>query len=351
MARMALEHGNPRMLVSHLALYGLMSILEEKAPNAVVRGWWSEGMAPRPVVEIEGIEEEDEEEAIGEAVRGHANTRASDSAWPAARAPRSPSALLSPRMSAPKDPGAWRELLQARHGVVDALVAEPAVLDLRMLGGLGELSHWHRDRNGKSRPNDAASRYDMQARNRGNDLVRIKIAKLAKIVAARTASEVTDGLAGEELTDEMAAGEPSRSATGFAPLGFVDNAVAWCAFWGLAALPVAPRAGRPSITSTFLPRGKGVPESAVVPLWTRPMRPARLRALLADDRLPVAAAESPDGGDNAGGIVAKEGAARWLAARGVVALVRFPIEVHGSQNAPERRAARGELLEVGRGDR
>lgn len=347
MARMALEHGNPRMLVSHLALYGLMSILEEKAPTAVVRGWWSGGMAPRPVVEAEGLEEE----AIGEAVRGHADARASDSAWPAARAPHVDAALLSPRMRAPTELGAWRELLQARHGVVDALTSDRALLDLRMIGGLGELSHWHRGPDGRPRPDSAASRYDMQARNRGSNLVHTKIAKLARIVAARTAPEVTDGLAGEELTDEMAAGEPSRSATGFAPLGFVDNAVAWCAFWGLAALPVAPRAGRPSITSTFLPRGKGVPESAVVPLWTRPMRPARLRALLADDRLPVAAAESPDGGDNAGGIVAKEGAARWLAARGVVALVRFPIEVHGSQNAPERRAARGELLEVGRGER
>jgi CRISPR-associated protein Csb3 len=235
--------------------------------------------------------------------------------------------------------------------VVDALTAEPAVLDLRMIGGLGELSHWHRDRDGKPRPNDAASRYDMQARNRGNDLVRIKIAKLADIVAARTASEVEDGLAGDELTDEMAHGEPSRSATGFAPLGFVDNAVAWCAFWGLAALPVAPRAGRPSITSTFLPRSKGVLESAVVPLWTRPMRPARLRALLADDRLPIAAAESPGEGDNGRGVVAKERAARWLASLGVAALVHFPIEVHGSQSAPERRAARGELMEVGRGGR
>lgn len=348
MARMAMEHGDPRTLVSHLALYGLMSILEEKAPNAVMRGWWSGGMAPRPVVEAEGLEEE----AIGEAVRGHADTRASDSAWPAARAPHVNAALLSPRMRAPKESEAWRELLQARHGVVDALTADRAVLDLRMIGGLGELSHWHRGRDRRPRPDSAASRYDMQARNRGSNLVHTKIAKLARIVAARTTPEVTDGLAGEELTDEMAAGEPSRSATGFAPLGFVDNVVAWCAFWGLAALPVAPRAGRPSITSTFLPRGKGVPESAVVPLWTRPMRPARLRALLADDRLPVAAAESPDGADNAGGIVAKEGAARWLAARGVVALVRFPIEVvHGSQNAPERRAARGELLEVGRGDR
>jgi CRISPR-associated protein Csb3 len=343
MSQLVMASGDPQTLVSHLALYGLLSILEEAAPNAVVRGWWSGGMAPRPVVEVEAPGEE-----IGEMVRVHAAKRALESKWPAARAPHRDSALLSPRMTAPEGRKAWSDLLQARHGVVDALTGDRAILDLRMIGGLGELSHWHRDRRGQPRLDRAASRYDMQARNRGNDLVRIKVAPLAKIVAARTASAVADGLVGRTQTDELAGASPGRSATGFAPLGFVDNAVAWCAFWGLSAVPVAPRAGRPSVTSTVLPRVAGRLESVVVPLWRSPMRPARLRALLADGRLVDTADGTIDSEGARGMAGADESVARWLAAIGVAALVRFPIEVHGSQNAPERRAARG-VLRVDRG--
>ncbi|MGH3565329.1 MAG: hypothetical protein ACRDRH_04725 [Pseudonocardia sp.] len=41
------------------------------------------------------------------------------------------------------------------------------------------------------------------------------------------------------------------------------------------------------------------------------------------------------------------GARDWLAARGVVGVVRFPIERFGSDNAPERRAMLGVTLPIG----
>ena len=79
-----------------------------------------------------------------------------------------------------------------------------------------------------------------------------------------------------------------------------------------------------------------------MPVWRGAWQPARLRSILASAPLRVMAATGLDMCPDA-----EISAARaWLSARDVEGLVRFPIRRFGSDNAPERRAMRGELIPV-----
>jgi CRISPR-associated protein Csb3 len=82
-------------------------------------------------------------------------------------------------------------------------------------------------------------------------------------------------------------------------------------------------------------------------MWHQPWRPARLRTVLAAGQLRAAATHALDlHPRDVAGELDIAAARRWLAARGVAGVMRFPIERFGSDSAPERRAMRGNPLAV-----
>jgi hypothetical protein len=79
---------------------------------------------------------------------------------------------------------------------------------------------------------------------------------------------------------------------GLAGPGPTDNALAWCALWGISQLPLAIRIRSIAVTTGHL--GRGRQEFFYVPVWQSPWRPARLRAMLASTQLRIAASSGLD---------------------------------------------------------
>lgn len=341
MTRLVLDRCDARVLVSHLALLGLLAIVEDGEPQRLITGGWTHGMSPRPWVEAEGLDVVE----IGGRIRSFAAKRSGDGEWIAANVDGTDTALMSPRAKAPVRSDEWSGRIGHRRRVIDTLLDESHDIDLRMLGGLGELSFWHTAHNGDARPDHGASRFDMQTRNSGSELVGTKVRPLARIIAGRSHEAIADGLTGVALRDEIG---QDRSATGFAPPGPIDSAIAWCAFWGMASLPVAPRVAHSATTA--IARVGRQDEILAFPLWTIPQRPAAVRGLVADERTTDVAEQASRGEANGDGPdpAASAAASEWLARRGVVAVVSFTVELLGSTKAPERRARRGTVIPTGR---
>ena len=250
-----------------------------------------------------------------------------------------PRALMSPRLTPFGDEDTWGHAQRSRHEILDALTTGSRWLDLRLLASLGEPCYWRRNRQGAILQDDAASRLEMQPRNQGSEFVGNRLRKLAGAVAARDPGQIMAGLRGDTIHDEIGGGKPdSRTATGLASPGPTDNALAWCALWGISQLPLAMRVNTTAITSGHLGHGRN--EWFYVPVWRGAWRPARLRSILASAPLRVTAATRLGLHSDA----EISAASAWLSARGVEGLVRFPIQRFGSDNAPERRAMRGELI-------
>lgn len=344
-------------LLSHLAAYGLAAILEADGVRDVSLGWTSLAN-PRPVIsapDLEGLE-------LAACVLRHARSHADDDSWvqrdvtllvkdqkgalkPTVRA------LMSPRLSVFGDQGTWELVQRSRHEVLDELAVDRAWLDLRYLSGLGEPCYWSFTMRGDLLQDDGASRFEMQPRNQGSEFVGNRLRKLAEAVARRDTGKILTGLSGDHAVpeDEIGNNAPdSRTATGLAGPGPTDNALAWCALWGISQFPIAMRvnpAGRSNgtaVTSGHVSHRPG--ESFFVPLWTGQWRPARLRSILASQELRVAAAKGlnlPTYTDTQ-----ISAAQAWLTARNIAGIMRFPIHRFGSDNAPERRAMRGEPITV-----
>jgi CRISPR-associated protein Csb3 len=100
------------------------------------------------------------------------------------------------------------------------------------------------------------------------------------------------------------------------------------------------RVNRTAVTSGHVSRSRT--EWFYVPMWRGRWRPARLRSVLASHFLRVLAGTELDAYSAADVSAARA----WLAARDVEGIVGFPIQKFGSDNAPERRAMRGELIPV-----
>ena len=140
-----------------------------------------------------------------------------------------------------------------------------------------------------------------------------------------------DALIGEDLD--------SRSSVGFANPGPTDNAVAWCALWGISQLPTVPRVNATAITSGHA--GRGRQETFYLPYWIVPWRPPRVRTILASQRLRTLAEAATT---STGEAPQQLAAHAWLQRRGILGIVAFPVERFGSDNAPERRAMLGQPL-------
>jgi CRISPR-associated protein Csb3 len=278
-------------------------------------------------------------------VARHASARAADGSWVQRDITVKGSArgLMSPRLSQFSEPE-WPGLQQERHAVLNSLTDGRSWLDLRLIAALGEPCYWHRDdRKDRILQDDGASRYEMQPRNQGSEFVGNRLRKLASSVAQRDQGTILAGLLGESVDDEITANAPdSRTATGLAGLGPTDNALAWCALWGISQFPIAYRAKGIAVTSGHL--SYRWQEAFYVPVWHGPWRPARLRSVLASEELSVLAGKGMEGSRSTDMAVSE--ARAWLGARGVDGVMRFPVRKFGSDNAPERRAMRGEPIPV-----
>jgi CRISPR-associated protein Csb3 len=353
MTQITLAGCEPYTLLSHMALYGLGVILEADGVQDVRLAWDPPGN-PRPVISADDLDEMELAARVGRHAQAHAardswvqrdvalTVRSQDKPKPATKA------LMSPRLSVFWDQETWELVQRSRHDALDQLVAVGGWLDLRFLAALGEPCYWSRSIKGEPLQDDGASRFEMQPRNQGSEFVGTRLRKLAGTVARRDPAKILAGLHGESVEDELDSSPGSRTATGLAGLGPTDNALAWCALWGISQFPVAMRvngAGRTSgtaVTSGHISHRPG--ESFFVPMWKGQWRPARLRTVLASLQLRTAAATGlslPKYTDTQ-----ISAAHAWLAARNVEGIMRFPVHRFGSDNAPERRAMRGEPIPV-----
>lgn len=356
MTELTLSGCEPRTLLSHMALYGLAAILEAQgAPQVRVR-WTEDKTRPRPEVSVPEL---DHSELAGLLLQ-HAKAMNVQDSWVqqslVLKTANSESArgLMSPRLATLTDRPQWAHLQRLRHDVLESLTTGNQWLDLRFVSALGEPSYWRRTRKETPLQDDAASRYEMQPRNQGAEFVGSRLRKLAESVAARDPSEILAGLRGESLIDEIGSDKPdSRTATGLAGPGPTDNALAWCALWGISQLPTVMLVTRPADTAGHLSFRRY--EWFYAPVWHAPWRPARLRSILASRSLRVLASLGIQET-----VLDKETSQRkelkpfadtaipearsWLRARDVAGVIRFPIHRFGSTNAPERRAMRGEPI-------
>ncbi|MGD0561204.1 MAG: hypothetical protein ABSA93_40305 [Streptosporangiaceae bacterium] len=330
---------DPRTLFSHVALHGLGAILESQGVPDVRLGWTRSGN-PRPFIATDDLNDVD----VATLVKRHAEAHATNS-WVqrdmtlkgAARG------LMSPRLTPFGDDATWAMVQRERHAVLDKLTSDCQWLDLRFVAALGEPCYWSFNRQGALLQDDGASRLEMQPRNQGSEFVGSRLRKLAPKVANREPDTIAAGLRGESVIDEIGNDKPdSRTPTGLATPGPADNALAWCALWGISQYPIGMRINETADTSGHLSRERQ--EWFYAPIWRGLWRPARLRTILASRYLRLMAADGlPSKGPGETDVTPGRA---WLGSRGVEGVVRFPIHRFGSDSAPERRAMRGELIPV-----
>lgn len=343
MTHITLGGCEPRTLLSHLALYGFGAILEAEGVRDVRLGWTRAGN-PRPVVSAPEIGETDAATRIWE----HARKLNSEDSWPLRdiTLKGTPRGLMSPRLTPfGSNDETWARVQQSRQVVLDELILAQRWQDLRFLAALGEPCYWSSNKKGDPLQDDGASRFEMQPRNQGSEFVGNRLRKLANSVAQRQPQEVLAGLCGESVVDEIGNNKPdSRTPTGLASPGPTDNALAWCALWGISQFPIAMRVNKTAETSGHLSHGRD--EWFYVPMWRGQWRLARLRTILASQPLRVLADSGLRTTDATVTDAQVPPAQAWLSSRGVDGVIRFPIQRFGSDNAPERRAMRGEPISV-----
>lgn len=331
MKRFQMAGADVTVLLHHLAFYGLADILDG-AGVADVRLVWA-GELP----EIAGTDLNPE--LVDQAVRAHVDGRRS---WTALAFGPERRGLMSPRLTVLKSEVAWAELQDERERVLDGLTDQHVWSDLRYLAALGEPSYWRFTPKREPLQDDGASRLEMQPRNRGSEFVGNRLRPLTAKLLARKPGQITAGLDGSQVVDELGGKPDSVSATGLTTPGPVDGALVWCALWGIGQFPLALRVGATAATSGHL--GRSQREWFYAPVWEGAWRPARLRSILASGQLRLAAATGLQ--RMASDDLVPQAAMTWLRARGVIGVIRFPIGRFGSDNAPERRALRGEPISL-----
>ncbi len=277
--------GDVRSALTHLAAYGLAAIVEDATGATCLLQASNGGAAvhlPTGVTELDAAT----------IVRDHAQARLDG--WPTRVRPTG-TGVMSPRGHSPTDDAEWLALQRDRHELLDeAYAPTPTWLDLDMMCALGEPAYWYTRHDGRQDLDRGASRWEMKTRNRGEDFVANRLSKLCARVAARDPQAVLEGVRGDAPLDEEGRGAvDSRTPTGLSAPAPTDNALAWCALWGISLLPTTPSAvphpgrsgsGRPSISTgmiTGLPRLNANCRAYVfLPLFGRPTRLARVRTVL-----------------------------------------------------------------------
>jgi CRISPR-associated protein Csb3 len=344
--------GSIDVAFDHLAAYGAAAIAQA-APRDRVRLAWSDDREPR--LSLSGVTWEQ----LAEAVHSHAVGHSQEASWIHADHPILPqwklkpdpqqkvvvSALISPR-DTPMGPIGIRAWYDAREAVLGDDPAALDPLDYDMIGALGAPSYWSSESD-QPRPDHGASRWEMKTRNGGQEFVGDMVRKLAHTVAERSIDDVELGLRGDATVDEIGANKAtSRTPTGLKPPEATDNARAWCALWGLSLMRVTHRPKGASVTSShFGWEGAG---HFALPVTVVPWPLARLRTVLRSTHLLRVAGAGLDQQERPRGLritpADRLASWDWLEARGVPAVVRFPVHRTDNPNAPEKWLNRGDVL-------
>jgi CRISPR-associated protein Csb3 len=342
--------GDVAVAFDHLAAYGAMAIAAASGLESV-RIAWSDDLESQAI--ISGVTWEE----LAMAVRAHASSHARDNSWvmadqeipptwiPKANPKKSSvvSGLFSPRVIAMNSDGiaGW---YNARLAELDRGTAELTDLDYAMIGALGIPSYWSPE----NAQDYGASRWEMKTRNRGEEFVRARLRRLAEAVAARPDPGVRNGLRGDDAVDEAGKNRyDSRTPTGLMSPKKTDNARAWCAMWGISLTRVIHHPRRPSATAAHI--GRASAGYFCLPVMATFWPVGRLCTVLRSTHLQTAATENltptqaaanslPAGSDV---LTSWE----WLTARGVSAVMRFPVHRTNNPNAPEKWLERGERLD------
>lgn len=336
--------GSIRSTVTHFAAHGLAEILVDAGVDGVAWGW-RDGADPSAIVHADCSREE-----LGEAVLRHASERASDSSWVQAKFEHGPLAgirgVLSPRVRNPAGSSEWQHLEQDRRNAIDGA---PGALDQRFIAALGRPSYWTEQR-GSITADSGASRWDMKTRNQGEQFVGHRLAPLAQVMAQRSVNAILDGLAGVQIVDEendrkrKSSKGPSQTATGLAPVGAVDSALAWCALWGLSATSVAWR-GVVAPSTALAPWHRVHPTTAALPVFDAVVTPARFRHVLRSHAWSQVVDSFASAAD--GAALTQQSHADWLRMRGVRYCVWFPVLTEQGVKVPARHIGRGRLESLG----
>lgn len=326
--------------LTHFALYGLSNIVESECGRSVT-SYWQNSRTPTARIQANGIGEEQ----MAAAVHQHANRCASTDSWLHARinhGGRPDTAAFSPRIKLATDDNEWAALQRIRRKCIDELVDASEFLDLAMIGALGEPAYWRFDGNDR-RPDHGASRWEMKARNRGEEFVGQRLGPMAQVVAARNPEAILEGLTGVRLCDELGKANPrsSQTSTGLTRPGPTDCALAWCALWGMANFPLAHHVSTLSTTPAAFPMSVLHTRYMILPVITRPVTAARMRSILVSGALRVLAEQQCL--TSAHDPLLVDAARRWLKSRGSVATVVFPIKKTGSDTAPQRFVLEGTI--------
>ncbi|RSX51590.1 hypothetical protein [Bifidobacterium callimiconis] len=345
---------------SHLLLIGLASILEDADGQRTCMIWWKE----RGKAVIRPSDDLSWEDCAG-IVQAHAR-RWRDSPWlnasdvyseakkttkQAKNAVTAERATLSPRLGTPSSPDKWQLLERNRVQAIDGL---QTVLDRRYIGALGEPSYWSGDMaaNGYT-PDRGATRWEMVARNRGQEFITGRLRPLAEAVSARDVPQIEDGLRGQKTVDETGKNKSdSRTPTGLRNPSVTDNAQAWCALFGVSAFPVMKSTTNKRGNTAAFSQITGQNPFAILPIWLAPWTldryrtVARSRALLTiglDDAFSNFmlddAGESRTRSDITT-VTVRQGR-QWLKDKGVEYCMVFPQYVSDNKSAPERWLMKG----------
>ena len=315
--------GSATSALAHMALIGLAGILEDQGTTGV-RLWWEDDTEASARIRTAL-----DPEAIADAVHRHATRLARPDSWLQSTALHEGTevGLFSPRIKAATSTESWTALLTARQQRLDT--GDLTVLDHRMIGAMGEPAFWLVTR-ADNQPDQGASRWEMKTRNRGEDFVRNRLAPLAAVVSARSPSEVLDGLTGRLMVDELGRNDRrSRTPTGLTTPQATDNALAWCALWGMAHIWLVPQSNDMSQTAGSWPRRRVHPTEFALPVFWRPVSVVKWRTVVGSrwfDR---------------GAFIQDATSRAWLAEQGVAAIIRFPTQIAGSRSAPERLLLEG----------
>lgn len=359
--------GDTRLFLSHFAAYGLAAILEAELETTVSVGMDSlQSMLVRTDDQREPVQ-------LAGIVREHAAHRLESWVTHVHDHMGRETGTLSPRIKAPATQDDWLELQAARHSAIDTIgFGGASRLDQLLVGALGEPAYWYQDNEGKVQPDRGASGWEMKTRNRGEEFVQNRLALLCRAVSERSDKEVLAGLTGEKVVDETGKNAVnSRTPTGLSRPGPTDNAIAWCALWGISLFPVSHNAtkgpgtsrgsGQRSITAGVL---RGLPRlhhmaRAVVylPLFSEPLPLPKLKTILVSASLArVAAAQALHLSrsewtardrrqwEGKASTLRRPADLAWLEGKGVEALLLSHIEASDNPNAPELHVASGRMF-------
>lgn len=359
--------GDHRVFFTHFAAYGLAAILE-----AEIGATGSVHMDSLQSMVVT-VDSEKTQEQLADVVRSHAARRLNSWVTRTHSHMDRESGTLSPRLTTPSERTDWEALQSARHAAIDSVALDASSgLDHLFIGALGEPAYWYVDNQGKPQPDRGASGWEMKTRNRGEEFVQNRLALLCRAVSERTAAQVLAGLTGARNMDEVGKNAvDSRTPTGLARPGATDNAVAWCALWGISLFPVVHDAtrgpgtskgsGRQSVTAGVfrgLPRMNDMARAVTyLPLFTAPLPLPRLRSVLVSaslartaaylalrETMPTWSARDSGHWSEMYRSLRRPADLDWLQRKGVQALLLSHIEATDNPNAPELHVANGRVF-------